>query len=57
MACNKVKCSNPNCTTTLPACQTINKMCPMCYRNQSSQQKTTTDVLNKSTTNSGQIRQ
>ncbi len=57
MACNKVKCSNPNCSTTLPACQTINKMCPMCYRQQSTQQKTTTDVHNKSAINGSQVKQ
>lgn len=57
MACNKVKCSNPNCSTTLPACQTINKMCPMCYRQQSTQQKTTTDVYNKSAINGSQVKQ
>lgn len=52
MACGKVKCSNVNCSVTLPACQMMQGMCPTCYVNKDTkQQNNTVNVFNQSSIN------
>ena len=58
MGCNRVKCSNTNCATILPACQMIQGMCPTCYTNKNQkQQNNTVNVFNQSFINKNQSRQ